>query len=228
MKQTHNEDPCSILKSCFARGMFPLMAALFACALAAPSALGGVLVYEGFHATEYQKDGGGLTGDVKLRPTQSVSAAEGGAVGTAKETKWTANTSTIRILNETLALALPSAMTTAGFSATGASLGFNDEVVDTSIKYAYHELATEVLKATAGNLCFRALVHLNSKSTNNLASAGSAAAAAALSASTAGYFGFGFARKTGTMDEKFLVAKPSTISFMVWRRSSDSDRKSVV
>ena len=112
-------------------------------------------------------------------------------------------------------------MTMAGFSATGTSLGIEDGS-GTAIKYAYHALATDVLKATSGNLCFRALVHFNSKSANNLTAAESAAAAAALPASTAGYFGFGFARQTGTMDEKFLVAKPSTISFMVWKRSSDS------
>ena len=221
MKHTHTEGPGSILKSRFARGLFPLMATFLAFALAAPSALGGVLVYEGFHATEYQKDGGGLYGDVKLRPTQIVSAAEGGAVGTAKETKWTGNTSVIKILNASQALALPSAMTTAGFSATGTSLGIEDGS-GTAIKYAYHALATDVLKATSGNLCFRALVHFNSKSADNLTAAESAAAAAALPASTAGYFGFGFARQTGTMNEKFLVANPSTISFMVWKRSSDS------
>ena len=194
---------------------------LLAFVLAAPSARGGVLVYEGFHTTEYQKEGGGLTGNVTLRPTQSVSAAEGGAVGTAKETKWTGNTGVIVILSENQALALPSAMTTAGFSATGTSLGITDGS-GTSFKYAYHALATDVLKATSGNLCFRALVHFNSKSANNLTAAESAAAAAALPASTAGYFGFGFARQTGTMNEKFLVANPSTISFMVWKRSSDS------
>ncbi len=58
MKQTHNEDSCSILESRFARGLLPLMAALLAFALAAPEARGEVLVYEGFHATEYQKEGG--------------------------------------------------------------------------------------------------------------------------------------------------------------------------
>lgn len=38
MKQTHNDDPRSILKSRFARGVVPLVAALFAFALAAPEA----------------------------------------------------------------------------------------------------------------------------------------------------------------------------------------------
>ena len=196
--------------------------ALAVCACAALSLQAEVLVYEGFHTTEYQKEGGGLTGNVTLRPTQSVSAADGGAVGTAKGTKWTGNTGVVVILSENQALSLPSAMTTAGFSATGTSLGISDSSSVTTIKYAYHALATDVLKATAGNLCFRALVHFNSKSANNLTAAESAAAAAALSASTAGYFGFGFARQTGTMNEKFLVANPSTISFMVWKRSSDS------
>ena len=76
MKHTHTEGPGPILKSRFARGIFPLVAALLAFALAAPSACGEVLVYEGFHATEYQKDGGGLYGNVTLRPTQIVSAAD--------------------------------------------------------------------------------------------------------------------------------------------------------
>ena len=190
--------------------------------LAAPSARAGILVYEGFHETEYQNDDGNLYGDVKLRPTQSVSASEGGAVGTAKDTKWTGNTAVIRILNTSDALSLPSAMTAAGFSATGTSIGFSDANVDASTKYGYHPLAADVLKATSGNVCFRALVHFNDTSPNNLTAADSAAAAAALANSTAGYYGFGFARRTGTMNEKFLVANPSTISFMVWKRSSDS------
>jgi hypothetical protein len=50
MKHIHTEGPGPILKSRFARGVVPLVAALFACALAAPSACGEVLVYEGFHA----------------------------------------------------------------------------------------------------------------------------------------------------------------------------------
>ena len=224
MKHTHTEGPGSILKSRFARGLLPLMAALLACALAAPSARAGVLVYEGFHTTEYLKEGSTdvYTGDVRSRPTQSVSAAEGGAVGTAKDTKWSGNTGTLTIQAGTQALSLPTAMTTAGFRATGTSIGFSDANVDASTKYGYHPLAADVLKATSGNVCFRALVHFNSRSATNLTATASAAEAAALSASTAGYFGFGFARQTGTMNEKFLVANPSTISFMVWKRSSDS------
>ena len=222
MKYTHTEGPGSILKPRFVRGLFPLMAALLASALAVPEARARVLVYEGFHETEYQKDGGGLNGDVKLRPTQSVSAADGGAVGTDKGSKWLSNnTSVIRILTIDNALALPSAMTEAGFSATGTSLGLNDGS-GTAIKCAYHALATDVLKATSGNLCFRALVRFEAKSPNNLTAADSAAAAAELANSTAGYYGFGFARQPRTAYEKFLVAEPSTISFMVWKRSSDS------
>ena len=82
MKHTHTEGPGSILKSRFARGVFPFVVALFAFALAAPEARGEVLVYEGFHTTEYQNEGGGLTGDVRLRPTQSVSATGGSLVVT--------------------------------------------------------------------------------------------------------------------------------------------------
>ena len=42
MKHTHTEGPGSILKSRFARGLFPLMAAFLACALAAPEARAAV------------------------------------------------------------------------------------------------------------------------------------------------------------------------------------------
>ena len=42
MKHTHAEGSGSILKSRFARGLFPLMAALLACALAAPKARAAV------------------------------------------------------------------------------------------------------------------------------------------------------------------------------------------
>ena len=53
MKLTHAEGPGSILKSRFARGVVPLMAVLFACALAAPEARAEVLVYEGFSSADY-------------------------------------------------------------------------------------------------------------------------------------------------------------------------------
>ena len=53
MKHIHTEGPGSILKSRFARGVFPFVAALFACALAAPSARAEALVYEGFHSQDY-------------------------------------------------------------------------------------------------------------------------------------------------------------------------------
>ena len=43
MKHTHTEGPGSILKSRFARGLFPLVAALLAFALAAPEARAGDL-----------------------------------------------------------------------------------------------------------------------------------------------------------------------------------------
>ena len=48
MKHTHTEGLRSILKSRFARGMFPLMAALLAFALAAPSARAAAAVKPGF------------------------------------------------------------------------------------------------------------------------------------------------------------------------------------
>lgn len=53
MKHTHAEGFGSILQSRFARGVVPLMAVLFACALAAPEALAEVLVYEGFSSSDY-------------------------------------------------------------------------------------------------------------------------------------------------------------------------------
>ena len=53
MKHTHAEGSGSILQSRFARGVFPLVAALLACALAAPSARAEVLVYEGFSSADY-------------------------------------------------------------------------------------------------------------------------------------------------------------------------------
>ena len=53
MKHIHTEGPGSILKSRFARGVLPFVAALFACALAAPEARAEVLVYEGFSSSDY-------------------------------------------------------------------------------------------------------------------------------------------------------------------------------
>ena len=51
MKHTHAEGPGSILKSRFARGVFPLVAALFACA----TAQADLLLYDGQYSPEEYK-----------------------------------------------------------------------------------------------------------------------------------------------------------------------------
>ena len=104
MKQTHNEDPCSILKSCFARGMFPLMAALFACALAAPSALGGVLVYEGFHPSDYNS----VVDNVQMTPS-GANVTGDHTVGIATGA-WHMNGSIPKVYGTNFGLALPTEM----------------------------------------------------------------------------------------------------------------------
>ena len=65
MKHTPTEGSGSILTSRLARGLFSLVAALLACALAAPSACGEVLVYKGFHPSDYNS----VVDNVQMTPS---------------------------------------------------------------------------------------------------------------------------------------------------------------
>ena len=96
MKLTHAEGSGSILKSRFARGMFPLVTALFACALAAPSARAEALVYEGFHSQDYTT----TTTATELKEKKPT----GHNTGFSSDYAWSANTAVPKTIAGSLTL----------------------------------------------------------------------------------------------------------------------------
>ena len=98
MKHTHTEGPGSILKSRFARGVLPLVAVLFACALVAPSARATV------QGTDFEKK-------IAFTPSSTALAKIG-------ETAWTDFPVLVR---------LPAAVSSQLQAADGTDLYFEDE-----------------------------------------------------------------------------------------------------
>ena len=106
MKHTHAEGSGSILQSRFARGVVPLMAVLFACALAAPSARADVLVYEGFSSSDYTAG-------------QSINGKATGNKSVGLDTKNGWNSGTGVFTAQSNGLSLPSAWTASGSGVHG-------------------------------------------------------------------------------------------------------------
>ena len=212
MKHTHTEGPGSILKSRFARGVFPLVAALLACALAAPEALAEVLVYEGFHPSDY----GITTG------TGTKSANNGNTTGNYTTNVvtggWNAmGGSQITVYGADFGLTLPAEMTAAGFSAQGGSIGLNPDSSGDNAQHRAmsHNLAANALKRSSGTLYFRMLLNLDSTAAKKLA------AGASLSQKNGGYFGFGFGKSPSENDYYAPTHLQSAISFVIWKNSSN-------
>ena len=104
MKQTHSDDSRSILKSRFARGAVPLVATFLAFALAAPSASGEVLVYKGFHLSDYNS----VIDNVQMTPS-CANVTGDHTVGIATGA-WHMNGSIPKVYGTNFGLALPTEM----------------------------------------------------------------------------------------------------------------------
>ena len=207
MKHTHTEGPGSILKSRFARGLFPLVAALLAFALAAPDARGNVLVYEGFHPADYNNVGDNTQmtpSDANVTGDHTVGLATGA---------WQMNGSQPKVYGTSRGLVLPSAMTDAGFAVLGGSIGLNPGENNKVLRSTSHGLVDGTLNVSSGTLYVRALLNLDSKAATKLD------AGESLAQKDGGYFGFGLT--TGTTDYYLLTKSSASLAFVIWKNASN-------
>ena len=205
MKYTHTEGSGSVLKSRFVRGMFPLVAALFACALAAPEARGNVLVYEGFHPADYNNVGD----NTQMTPNANVSNNHSVGLATGA---WQMNGNQPKVYGANFGLALPAAMAAANFSTVGGSIGLNPDNNSSDLRSTSHDLVSGKLNVSTGTLYVRMLLNLDSKA------AGKLVAGDSLARKSGGYFGFGLTQ--GGTDYDLPTKSKSAVSFVVWKNSS--------
>ncbi len=203
----YTEGSGSILKSRFTRGMFPLVAAFLACALAAPAAHGEVLVYEGFHPVDYNN-----VGDNTQMTPSGANVTGDHTVGLATGA-WQMSGSQPKVYGTNFGLSLPSAMTDAGFSVLGGSIGLNPGESSAALRSTSHGLIAEALKVSSGMLYVRVLLNLDSKAATKLNAGDS------LAQKDGGYFGFGLT--TGTTDYYLLTKSSASLAFVIWKNSSD-------
>lgn len=184
------------------------------CAIAAlcslPAARATVLVYEGFHAADYgNKTGsnsttasnGNTTGDY------TVGVALGG---------WSANgTSTVRVTGPANGLALPEAMTDAGFTAVGCAIGMSTESAKSPMKCMYHNLTEGALGVSSGTLYFRMLLAVDPKTAQVLV------AGESLAEKSGGYYGFGFGVAPTSNNDYAPTHMNSALSFVIWRKATN-------
>ncbi|MBR2714511.1 MAG: DUF2341 domain-containing protein, partial [Kiritimatiellae bacterium] len=151
MKHTHTEGSGSILKSRFARGLFPLMAALLACALAAPEARAEVLVYEGFSSSDYTAG-------------QSINGKATGNKSVGLDTKNGWNSGTGVFTAQSNGLSLPSAWTASGSGVHGTedyrAVLYNTTSTSTTRDNRAQQRALTCTWPTSGSIYFRFLMQV--------------------------------------------------------------------
>lgn len=181
-------------------------------ALGPVAACATTLVYEGFAKSDYDiGNAAGNQGTANNYPGANVSA-----IGTSTA-KWAGMSgSQIKVYGSYYGLSLPTALTDAGFSATGGSIGTNNGGNASDLRAMYHSLATDVLKVSAGKLYVRMLLCIDSKA------AGKLAVKTEPSNASGGYYGFGVMKAPSGNDYSLLRQKssPSAIGFGIWKDSN--------
>ena len=176
-------------------------------AVAALSARGNVLVYEGFHPADYNN-----VGDNTQMTPSGANVTGDHTVGLATGA-WQMNGSMPKVYGTSRGLALPSAMTDAGFAVLGGSIGLNPGDDNKALRSTSHGLVAGTLNVSSGTLYVRALLNLDSKAATKLV------AGEALAQKDGGYFGFGLT--TGTTDYYLLTRSAASIAFVVWKNASN-------
>ena len=178
---------------------------LLACA--ALSARANVLVYEGFHPADYNN-----VGDNTQMTPSGANVTGDHTVGLATGA-WQMNGSMPKVYGTSRGLALPSAMTDAGFAVLGGSIGLNPGENNKALRSTSHGLVAGTLNVSSGTLYVRALLNLDSKAATKLV------AGEALAQKDGGYFGFGLT--TGTTAYYLLTQSAASIAFVVWKNASN-------
>ena len=164
-----------------------------------------VLVYEGFHKTDYNNVGDNtqMTPDANVSNNHSVGFKAG---------NWAMNGSQPKVYGANFGLALPSAMTAANFPAVGGSIGFNPGNNSSDLRSTSHDLVSGKLNVSTGTLYVRMLLNLDSKAADKLVAGDS------LARKSGGYFGFGLTQ--GGTDYDLPTKSKSAVSFVIWKNSS--------
>ena len=176
------------------------------------SARADVLVYEGFAKSDYNiGEAAGNQGTANDFPGANVSA-----IGTSTS-KWAGmGGSQIKVYGSYYGLSLPSALTDAGFTSTGGSIGTNNGSNSSDLRAMYHALATDVLKVSSGKLFVRMLLSIDSKAAGKLNVKSGPVNA------SGGYYGFGVMKAPSGNDYSLLCQNksPSAIGFGIWKDSN--------
>ena len=177
--------------------------------LVAFASRGTVLVYEGFHPADYNNVGSGsnvAAGDATFTAGHTTGIASG---------KWSKmNGTQIRVFGENYGLALPSAMTDAGFTAHGGSIGCNPASNNTDMRAMSHTLVTGTLKAVAGTTLYvRMLLNVDATAAGKLIAVGTPPVG-----TSGNYYGCGFTQSDGS-NYRLLTNKKAAFAFAVWKNS---------
>ena len=197
------------------RRMLPAIFCAVAALCSIPAAHAEVLVYEGFHPEDYsnvaadknvQANGHTATGNHTIGVSTASWSGMGGTM--------------VRVFGANFGLALPSEMTTAGFSAVGGAVGLNPSQNNAEFRAMRHQLADDKpLAAGAGtNLYVRMLLNLDSTA------AGKLVAGDKLENKSGGYFGAGFVNYGASGNQYNLLRRSdckASFSFVIWKNSDD-------
>ena len=197
------------------RRMLPAIFCAVAVLCSIPAAHAEVLVYEGFHPEDYsnvaadknvQANGHTATGNHTIGVSTASWSGMGGTM--------------VRVFGANFGLALPSEMTTAGFSAVGGAVGLNPSQNNAEFRAMRHPLAdNKTLAAGAGtNLYVRMLLNLDSTAAEMLA------AGDKLENKKGGYFGAGFVNYGASGNQYNLLRRSdckASFSFVIWKNSDD-------
>ena len=180
--------------------------------LLATAVRGEVLVYEGFHEGDWT----GITASGS-QTIQNGQTTGNYSIGFAANSKWSmADTTTqISVSGTDYGLALPTVMTTKGFSTCGGAVQCNPSGNSSQLRGGCHAFTNNTLKVSSGTLYVRALLRLTS-------SAGAKLASVATPGNADGsYFGFGLIGSTSASRYgPTTTSNKSSCTFLMWKNSS--------
>ena len=171
----------------------------FSTVLAAHIACAKVLVYEGFHTSDYgltSSSGPGIGG--QYVPGNYT-------IGVKTDSPWycSGNANDIKVVGYNYGLSLPSVMSKLGFSVVGASLETNHDNDSAKLSSAYHELVDGTFNVSSGKLYLRMLVRANT------AFVGKLVPNPDFESKDGAYAGFGFCKAAQSNDYLLSTSTPS-------------------
>ena len=179
-----------------------LLLAFVATAVVAFPARAKVLVYEGFHTSDYglKDTSGGDLGGKGVTGKYTVGIKTPNA-------NWTCSSNSVdfKVVGYNYGLPLPDVMTNAGFSVVGGAVETDHDKNSAEIRSAYHSLVANTFNVSSGKLYFRMIVRASVGFTDKLAPG------ANFSNSGCSYAGFGFC--VSAAQEHYLLTRGNSSFF---------------